>query len=65
MNMMYFVIEISHTILSYSCYIEVKKINYMLEIAILRNYSQNVCVPSKGGISEGLGVQMTSRHPAG
>ena len=45
-------------------YCEVIKFNYMLEMDILRNYSQKNGCPERCFL-KGLGVQMTSRHPAG
>ena len=45
-------------------YIEAKKINYMLEIDILVNFSQKNLGVLRGDF-EGLGVKMTPRCPAG
>ena len=42
--------------------LRLKNFNYMLEMDILRNQSQNIWV-STGVILEGLGIQMTPRHP--
>ena len=60
----YLLIEIRHDIHIQMChgnYNGVKKINHMLEIDILRNYSQIILGVLRGN-HEGLGVQMTRRR---
>ena len=62
---MYAFIEIRHDILiqCHRNYMETKKVNYMVEIDILRNSSQKSWV-SWGVLLKGLGVQKEPRHPA-